>query len=183
MERSNRLQGIALILVLSSLGAAASVFVGYGGTLLSAFSAFPPVASQLLAGLHVFWLTLTGLLVSKKGSATMAGAVKGLIEASFFSHLGVVSFAVSLLEGAVVDVALAVFKKKHKAAIYLAGGLSSASNLIIVQFFFLPSLPLAVYAMAYSAAFLSGLLFGGYLTRQVLKIIPADLQMAVNPQR
>jgi ABC-type thiamin/hydroxymethylpyrimidine transport system permease subunit len=183
MERSNRLQGIALILVLSSLGAAVSVFVGYGGTLLSAFSVFPPVASQLLAGLHVFWLTLTGLLVAKKGSATIAGAVKGLIEASFFSHLGVVSFAVSLLEGVVVDVVFAVFKKKHKAAVYFAGGLSSASNLILVQFFFLPPLPFLVYVMAYSAAFLSGLVFGGYLTRQVLKIIPADLQMAVNPQR
>ena len=160
-----------------------SVLVGYGSQLLSLITLFPFVTPQLLSGLHVFWLTIASLLVDKKGSATMAGAVKGLIEASFFSHLGAFAFAVSLLEGAVVDVVLAVFKKKHKAAIYLAGGLSSASNLIIVQFFFLPPLPLPVYAMAYSAAFLSGLVFGGYLARQVLKIIPADLQMAVNPQR
>lgn len=172
-----------MLIVLSSLGGSTSVLVGYASQLLSSITLFPFVTPQLLAGLHVFWLTLAGLLVEKRGSATMTGALKGLIEASFFSHLGVFSFAVSLFEGAVVDVVLAVFKKKHKAAIYLAGGLSSASNLIIVQFVFLPSLPLPVYGMAYSAAFLSGLVFGGYLTRQVLKIIPADLQMAVNPQR
>jgi ABC-type thiamin/hydroxymethylpyrimidine transport system permease subunit len=159
------------------------VLVGYAGQFLSSVTLFPFVTPQLLAGLHVFWLVLAGLLVNKKGSATMAGALKGLIEASFFSHLGVVSFGVSLLEGVVVDVILAFFKKKHKAAIYLAGGLSSASNLIIVQFFFLPPLPFLVYAMAYFAAFLSGLFFGGYLARQVLKIIPVGLQMAVNPQR
>jgi ABC-type thiamin/hydroxymethylpyrimidine transport system permease subunit len=172
-----------VLIVLSSLGGSTSVLVGYASQLLSSITLFPFVTPQLLSGLHVFWLTLAGLLVEKRGSATMTGALKGLIEASFFSHIGAFSFAVSLLEGAAVDLVFAVLKKKHKASIYLAGGLSSASNLIIVQFFFLPPLPILVYALAYSAAFLSGLVFGGYLTRQVLKIIPADLQMAVNPQR
>jgi len=113
--------------------------------------------------------------VPKHGSATTAGALKGLIEAAFFSHLGLFSFLVSLLEGAVADVVFAFLKREHKATIYVAGGLSSASNLLIIQFFFLPPLPIPIYASAYFAAFLSGLLFGGYLTTKVLKAIPASL--------
>ena len=113
-DRGN-LRDLAVLIMLSSLGGSTSVLVGYVSQLLSSITLFPFVTPQLLSGLHVFWLTLTGLLVDKKGSATMAGAVKGLIEASFFSHLGVFSFAVSLLEGAVVDVVLAVFKKETES--------------------------------------------------------------------
>lgn len=153
-----------------------SVLVGYAGQLLSSITLFPFVTPQLLAGLHVLWLTTAALLVNKKGTATATGALKGLVEASLFSHLGVFSFAVSLLEGAVVDFVFALLKKNRTFSVYIAGGLSSASNLLIVQLFFLPPLPILIYALAYFAAFLSGLLFGGYLTIKVLKVIPANLQ-------
>jgi len=117
-----------------------------------------------------------------KGSATATGTLKGLIEASLFSHLGLFSFAVSLIEGVVADVVLTLLKKKHIFSVYVAGGLSSASNLLIVQLFFLPPLPILIYVLAYFVAFLSGLLFGGYLTTKVLKVIPASLQIATNIQ-
>jgi hypothetical protein len=94
---------------------------------------------------------------------------------SLSSHLGVFSFAVSLTEGAIVDFVFAFLKKNRTFSVYIAGGLSSASNLLIVQLFFLPPLPISVYVLAYFAAFLSGLLFGGYLTTKVLKVIPANL--------
>ena len=174
-EKRNQLRGLAVLLVLSSLGGSTSVVVGYAGQLLSSITLFPVVTPQLLSGLHVFWLILAAMMVPMHGSATAAGALKGLIESSLFSHLAIFSFLVSLLEGAVADFVFAILKREHKATAYVAGGLSSASNLLIVQFFFLPPLPILIYALAYFAAFLSGLLFGGYLTTKVLKVIPANL--------
>ncbi len=178
-DKRNNLRDLAALLVLSSLGGSTSVLVGYAGQLLSSVTLFSFAAPQLLSGFHVFWLILAAMMVPMLGSATVAGALKGLIEASLFSHLGPFSFVVSLLEGAVADLVFALLKREHKATVYFAGGLSSASNLLVVQLFFLPSLPLMVYALAYSVSFLSGLLFGGYLSMQVLKAIPANLR-AVN---
>jgi ABC-type thiamin/hydroxymethylpyrimidine transport system permease subunit len=171
------LQDLAALIVLSSLGGLTSVLVGYAGQLLSSTTLLPFVTPQLLSGLHVFWLILAAMIVPKQGSATVTGALKGLIEASLFSHLGLFSFSVSLMEGAATDIVFIFLKRKHKITIYFAGGLSSASNLLIVQLFFLPPLPIPIYVLAYLAAFLSGLLFGGYLTTKVLKVIPANLQI------
>ncbi len=154
------------------------MLVGYATEVLSSVTLLPFVTPQLLAGLHVFWIVLAAKMVSTRGSATVAGALKGLIEAWLFSHLGPFSFIVSLVEGAVVDVVFALLKKNRGFSVYVAGGLSSASNLLVVQLFFLPPLPFLIYALAYFAAFLSGLLFGGYLTTKVMKVIPANLRSA-----
>jgi ABC-type thiamin/hydroxymethylpyrimidine transport system permease subunit len=165
-------KNLAVILIFSALGSISSVLVGYAGCLLATFTMLSFVVPQLLSGLHVFWLVLTALIVPTRSSATATGALKGLIEAALFSHLGIFSFAVSLTEGIVVDLVFALIKKRHKLSVYVAGGLSSASNLIIIQVFFLPTQPTLIYASAYFAAFLSGLLFGGYLTTEVQKTIP-----------
>jgi ABC-type thiamin/hydroxymethylpyrimidine transport system permease subunit len=149
--------------------------VGYAGNLLSALATFPVAFPQLLSGLHVFWLVLAALLVRTWGSATFTGALKGLIEASFFSHLGIFAFVVSLVEGAVVDLVFMLLKRDSAVAVYIAGGFSSASNLLVVQFFFLPPLSLEIYGLAYGAAFLSGVLFGGYLAKKVFSVMPAGL--------
>jgi ABC-type thiamin/hydroxymethylpyrimidine transport system permease subunit len=162
--------------MLSSLGGSTSVLVGYAGELLSSVTFLPFVAPQLLAGLHVFWLVLAAKMVSMRGSATVAGALKGLVEASLFSHIGVFSFIVSLVEGAVVDIVFVLMRKNRTFSVYSAGGLSSASNFLIVQLFFSPPLPLLIYALAYFAAFVSGLVFGGYLATKVLRVIPANLR-------
>ncbi|HEX9861803.1 MAG TPA: ECF transporter S component [Candidatus Bathyarchaeia archaeon] len=169
-------KNLAVILIFSALGSVSSVLVGYAGRLLATFTMFSFVVPQLLSGLHVFWLVLTALMVPTRGSATVTGALKGLIEISLFSHLGIFSFAVSLTEGIVVDLVFAIIKKRHKLSVYVAGGLSSASNIIIIQVFFLPAQPTLIYASAYFAALLSGLLFGGYLTTKVQKTIPVNLQ-------
>jgi ABC-type thiamin/hydroxymethylpyrimidine transport system permease subunit len=182
-DKRNNLRYLATLIVLSSLGGPTSALVGYAGELLSSITVLPFVAPQLLSGLHVFWLILAAMMVPMRGSATAAGALKGLIEASLFSHLGLFSFTVSLLEGVVADVALALLKRKRASSVYVAGGLSSASNLLIVQLLFLSPLPILIYALAYFAAFLSGLVFGGYLAIGVLKVIPANLQNAIGNER
>ena len=169
-------KNLAAILVFSALGSVSSLLVGYAGRLLSTLTAFSFIVPQLLSGLHVFWLVLIALIVPVRGSATATGALKGLIEASLFSHLGVFSFIVSLIEGAVVDVVFAILRQNRSFTVYVAGGLSSASNLIIVQLFLSPPPPLLIYALAYFAAFVSGLVFGGYLATKVLKVIPTNIQ-------
>ncbi|MCW4045125.1 MAG: ECF transporter S component [Candidatus Bathyarchaeota archaeon] len=169
-------RNLAIILVFSALGSLSSVSVGYFGRLLSTLTIFSFVVPQLLSGLHVFWLILIALIVPTRGSATLTGALKGLIEASLFSHIGIFSFAVSLMQGAVVDIVFAIPKTKRRYTAYVAGGLSSASNFIFVQFFFLPTQPTPLYASAYLAALLSGVIFGGYLATRILKVMPANFK-------
>lgn len=165
-------KSLAIILILSALGSVNSVLVGYAGRLLTMVTTFSFVVPQMLAGLHVFWLVLTALLVRTRGSATIAGALKGLIEAMLFSHLGVFSFLISVLQGVIVDLVFAILKKNSSLVVYVGSGLSSASHLIIVQIFISPAPTLLVYAISYLVAFISGLLFGGYLSTKVFKVVP-----------
>lgn len=174
-ERGNQLRSLSILIVLSALGGLTSVPVGYAGSFFSALAMFPLAVPQLLAGLHVFWLVLAALIVRTRVSATFAGALKGLIEAAFFSHLGIFAFAVSLLEGVVVDLIFALMKKNSRMAVYLAGGFSSASNLFVVQFFLAPQFSFAIYGLGYGAAFVSVLLFGGYLAAKVFRVLPNRL--------
>ena len=176
-EKRNRLHSLAILIILGALGGSISVPIGWAGNFLSSLAVFP--LPQLLSGLHVFWLVLAALLVPIRGSATFTGALKGLIEASLFSHLGMFVFVVSLVEGAVVDLALFLVKKRNAAAVYVTGGVSSASNLLIVQLFFLPGVPPEVLGLAYAAAFSSGALFGGYFAMRVMKAMPSGFKATV----
>lgn len=162
---------LALIIVLSSLGAVVSVPVGHAGNLLKTVAGMPPGASQLLAGIHVLWLILAAVLVERKGAATMVGVLKGLVEATLFSYHGVLVLLISAVEGCVVDIILLPLDKKNIKPICIAGGLSSASNVAVLQFAMMLPLPLAVFASMYLASFVSGLIFAGYLGKRVLDIV------------
>ncbi len=158
-------QNLAAIALLSTLGAISSVGVGYAGKVLS-FTPLGPVAGQLLAGLHVFWLILVVAVVRNRGSAFVAGALMGLIEMVLPNHLGPFVFFMALLEGVVIELALLPFRRATQAAMVFAAGFSSASNVLVLQVFeILPvSFPMEVYAAMYAASFLSGLALGGYLS-------------------
>ena len=171
-ERGSRLRSLSIIIVLSALGGLTSVPVGYAGSFFSSLAMFPIAVPQLLAGLHVFWLVLAALIVRTRVSATFVGALKGLVEAAFFSHLGIFVFVVSLLEGAVVDLIFALMKKDSLVAVYFAGGFSSASNLLVVQFFLAPQFSSVVYGLGYGTAFVSGVFLGGYLATKVFRVLP-----------
>lgn len=175
-EEGNRLRSFCILIVLGALGAVVSVPLGYAGSFLFAFGVFPLAVPQLMSGVHVFWLVLASLLVPKTGSAAFTGGLKGLVEAAFFSHLGVFAIAISLLEGVVVDLVLRMSKRESRAAIYLSGGFSAASNLLILQLFFLSSAPIGVVAVAYVAAFFSGLLFGSYMATRISGALPLSFR-------
>lgn len=161
---------LALIIILSSLGAVISVPVGHAGNFLKTL-ALPPGASQLLAGVHVLWLILAAVLVERRGAATTTGVLKGLVEMTLFSYHGILVFLISAVEGLVVDLVLLPLKKNDTKSICIASGLSSASNVAVLQFAAMLPLPLAVFASMYLASFVSGLLFAGFLGKRVLDVI------------
>ncbi len=175
-KRTFSVKNLCIIVVLSALGGAVSIPVGYAGSFLSAILLFPLAAPQLLAGVHVFWLILAALLVPKTGAATFAGACKGLIEAAFFSHLGAIAFVLSFVEGLAVDCVLMLIRKEGRIPILIAGGFSSASNLLVLQLLLLPTLPLEAVGLAYSAAFMSGVVFGSLLSIKVSGAVPKQFR-------
>ncbi len=168
---------LAISVVLSALGGAASILVGYAGNLMSIIPVGSFVSGQLLAGLHVVWPILALIITRTKGAATFVGSVKGLVEMILPNHLGPLVFFMSFLEGLIVDLALSPFRRVNPMIIYIAGGLSATSNILILQTFLLPNLSILVYVGMYLAAFLSGLVLGGYLSvkalRSVNQILPS----------
>ncbi len=174
--RKSGLRNLLLLTILATLGACFSVPIGYAGGFLNSLAVFPLALPQLLSGLHVLWIMLARLLVPQRGSAVFVGGLKGLVESSLFSHLGVFAFVVSLLEGVIVEMVLVFSKRGSTLTTYAAGGLSSASNLLVVQFLFLPALSLAVYVLGYFAAFVSGVVFAGYLGTRVYDAVSLGIK-------
>ena len=161
---------LALIIILSSLGAVVSVPVGHAGNFLKT-TGLPAGASQLLAGIHVLWLILAAVLVERRGAATTTGVLKGLVEMTLFSYHGILVLLISAVEGCMVDLVLLPLDKNDVKSICIASGLSSASNVAVLQFAATLPLPLAVFASMYLSSFVSGLIFAGYMGKRVLDII------------
>ena len=163
--KTSHTRKLNIIIILSALGSISSLFVGYAANLVS-FIPLGPISGQIFSGLHVFWLVIVAVLAKKRGAATMAGALKGVVEMILPNHIGPFVFLMSLLEGVIVDVILLPVKRVKLSLTLLAAGLSSASNIVILQIFqFLPSsFPFVVYAAMYFASFMSGVIFGGYLS-------------------
>ncbi len=103
------------------------------------------------------------MLIRNRGAATFVGALKGAMEMLLPNHLGPFVFLLSLVEGLTVDLMLLPFGKNRPLLVYLAAGLSSASNVAILQLFLLPYLPTGALLSMYLTSFSSGILFGGYL--------------------
>ncbi len=167
---------LLLITLLSVSGAVISVFVGYAGAMIAAFPFGAFVSGQFLSGLHVFWLVLAAVITKTKGTSLMAGALKGWAEMLMPNHLGPIVFLISFLEGVVLEIALLVFGTRNSWLVCLAGGFSSAANVLIVQFLVVTNLPFAVYVGMYVISFCSGLFLGGYLGIKIVggiwKILP-----------
>jgi len=170
---------LAILVSLSVVGGISSMLVGYAGRLLSVIPG-GPIAGQLLSGLHVFWLVLSAVILKRTGAATATGALKGLIETLLVSHLGIFALLISFLEGFVVDVMLSVFGRTNKATLYLASGLSAASNIVVLQLFFIPDLSFQTYLGMYLVSFVSGAFLGGFLSVSVLGNLRTFLVGSVN---
>jgi len=140
--------------------------VGYLGRLLSTFLLLGPVSAQALSGLHVFWLVVAVRTVRTKGSATFVAVLKGLVELSLSSHLGVIVLPVAVVQGVAVDLVSAGLGRSHLSAC-LAGGASSACSTIVYQALLFPLVSVPVQAAVFGLSFVSGAVLGGFLGQRV----------------
>jgi ABC-type thiamin/hydroxymethylpyrimidine transport system permease subunit len=164
---------LVLIIILSALGGAISVPIGYVGNLLNELPIFPFGTPQLLSGIHILWLLLAGLLVKERGSATLTGAVKGLVELALFSFHGIQVLPISILEGAIIDIVLGGLGRDSSLNVAVAGGLSASSNVLVLWSLLLQSLPISVVFFMWLLSFISGLIvgyFGKYAPKRVALI-------------
>jgi energy-coupling factor transport system substrate-specific component len=156
------------IAILSALGGVLSAYVGYLANVFNSFVGTPFGAGQFLAGLHVFWLLLARGMTRRAGSATLTGLLKGTVEMMAGSVHGVLIVLVSLVEGAIADLLLLRFTPRDRLGYMIAGGFSTASNVLVFQLMFLSGAPLAFIAVIGMMAFASGVIFAGYFSHTVL---------------
>jgi energy-coupling factor transport system substrate-specific component len=163
---------LVTIALLSALGGVLSTYIGYLGNMVNHIIGVPFGAGQFMAGLHVIWIMLALGITRKKGAATATGILKGVIELFLGSTHGVVIVVVSLVQGLIPD--LVLFRDRSKAdrnpmTYALAGGLSSATNVVVFYTFFLAGVPLVLIAMLCMLAAASGIIFGGWLVLEMLE--------------
>ncbi len=161
---------LSLIVVFSALGAIASVPIGHLGNYLKTIPFLPLGSGQILAGLHLIMIVLSALYARKPGAAAMTGAVKGLAEAALFSFHGVPVIVMSVLQGAIIDVALVVMRYS-KTGVLVGCGISAMSSVMFIQFFLGRPFPLAVYVLMYVLAITSGVVFGGYSGNKLYQMV------------
>ena len=165
---------LALIIILSAIGGAVSVPLGYAGNLLNTLPLLPFGSPQILSGVHVLWLLLARLLTRRTGAATFAGAVKGLVELSLFSVHGVQVLPISIVEGIILDMVLSVPGNTSTVKVAVAGGLSASSNVLVLWLFLLQALSPLVIVFMWLLSLISGVivgLFGEYASRRVASMI------------
>ena len=151
---------LSLIIILSALGGAVSVPIGYIGNMIKAIPILPLGTPQLLSGIHVLWLILAVLLTKKTGAATLTGAIKGLVELTLFSFHGIQVLFISLIEGIIIELVLYILGKNSQIKIGIASGLSASSNVLIMWLLVLQNFPLPVITFMWLLSFISGVIVG-----------------------
>lgn len=163
---------LVTIALLSALGGVLSTYIGYLGNMVNHIIGVPFGAGQFMAGLHVIWVMLALGITRKKGASTTTGILKGVIELFLGGTHGVVIVVVSFVQGLIPD--LVLFRDKAKTdrnpTLYaIAGGLSSASNVVVFYMFFLVGVPVVLMSMLFMLAVASGIIFGGWLVLEMLE--------------
>jgi ABC-type thiamin/hydroxymethylpyrimidine transport system permease subunit len=165
---------LLMMAALAALGGVVGTYVNAVGDFFQSILGFAGT-TQWAAGLHVLWLTLAVGLTRKQGAGAITGILKGGVELLTGNTHGLLVVLVDIVAGLLVDLFFLLFRKKDSLAAYgLAGGLASASNVLVFQLFAsVPADTLAYWAMLLLAgvAFLSGVLFAGVLSRGLLNAL------------
>lgn len=162
---------LLMMAALAALGGVVSTYVNAIGDFFQSILGFAGTA-QWAAGLHILWLTLAVGLTRKQGAGTITGILKGAVELLTGNTHGLLILLVDLVAGLLVDLGFFPFRNKDSLPAYcLAGGLAAASNVFVFQLFAsLPAdlLAFGVMFLVGGMALLSGVLFGGVLSRALL---------------
>jgi ABC-type thiamin/hydroxymethylpyrimidine transport system permease subunit len=165
---------LLMMAALAALGGITSTYLNAIGNVVRSVVGFAGT-TQWAAGLHVLWLTLAMGLVGKTGTGTLTGILKGVVELLSGNTHGLLVLLIDVVAGVLVDVGFAPFRRKDRLAAYLiAGGLASASNVLVFQLYAaLPADILAYGAIALVSgiAALSGVVFAGLLSWSLLNTL------------
>jgi len=164
---------VATVAVLSAAGGALSVPLGYAGNMINAVPGVPFGSPQLLAGIHVLWMVLAGLVTRRFGAAAATGALKGLVELSLFSFHGPLVLPIAIAEGLATEACLLVLGRRAGTPAYITGGFGAAANVLVLRMLVLGALPWGLIALMVVFAFASGAFFSGYVGgKALLAILP-----------
>ncbi len=165
---------LLILAALAALGGVTGTYINAIGDVFQSVLGFAGT-NQWAAGLHVLWLTLAVGLTGKPGSGTVAGILKGAVEFLSGNTHGLLVVLIDVIAGLLVDLGFLPFRDKDSLPAYgLAGGLASASNVLVFQLFAaLPADMLAYGAMLLVAvvAGASGVLFAGFLGRALVNAL------------
>jgi len=165
---------LLLMASLAALGGIASTYINLVGDFFQSLLGFAGT-TQWAAGLHVLWLILAVGLVRKPGAGTVTGLLKGAVELFTGNTHGLLVVLVDVVAGVLVDLGLLPFgRRKGWLGYAAAGGLASASNVLVFQLFAaVPAdiLTYGVIGLVALAAFLSGVLFAGLLGKSLLNVL------------
>jgi len=173
---TRRIYSLHELLVMAALAALGGGF----GSVLSRLgeplrATLGPGGMQFLAGAHVLWLILAVGLVRRRGAATLTSLLKGAVELFSGSPHGLLAVLYCGLAGAAVDaVWLLLGRRDHPLTYVLAGGLGSATNVLVFKLAIsLPAGRAATVGLGLLAgvAFLSGTLLGGCLGWTLLRTL------------
>jgi energy-coupling factor transport system substrate-specific component len=157
---------LLLMAALAALGGISSTYINFIGDFFQSFLGFAGT-TQWAAGLHVLWLVLAVGLTRKIGAGTITGFLKGGVELFSGNTHGLLIVLVDLVAGVLVDLGILPFRRKdHWTTYALAGGLASASNVLVFQLFAaVPAdfLTFGLIGLIALVAFLSGVVFAGIL--------------------
>lgn len=175
---------LVLIAAISAAGGVLSTYVGYLGNLINKAFGVPFGAGQWMAGLHVFWFVFARAIVGRTGAASLTGILKGIVEMFAGSTHGFPIVIVSAVEGILVDVVLLPSGSNPSlGAMCLAGGISSASNVLIFQALYFSGVSMGYVGLITAFAFASGAAFGGYFTAGVLDAVSSAHILKVDEER
>ncbi|MCB2203087.1 ECF transporter S component [bacterium] len=175
---------LLVMAVLAALGGVASTYINTLSDAVNAILGFPG-ASQWAAGLHVIWIVLAMAITGKPGTGTLTGILKGAVELMSGNSHGIIILLVDIVAGLLVDFGFLIFRNKRNIWPYLvAGGLSSASNVLVFQIFAtLPSNILAATAILilFVVAFASGMLFSGLIPSLIVNALAKANVIRITP--
>jgi len=162
---------LLLMAALAALGGISSTYINFIGDFFQSFLGFAGT-TQWAAGLHVLWLVLAVGLTKKAGAGTITGILKGGVELFSGNTHGLLVVLVDLVAGVIVDLGVLPFRRKDHWTVYaLAGGLASASNVLVFQLFAaIPAdiLTFGLIGLIALVAFISGVIFAGLLGSGIL---------------
>lgn len=164
---------LVIIALFSALGGILSTFIGYIGRLINNMFLVSFGAGQIVAGLHIFWITFIYLLTDRKvGTALLAGIIKGFVEFFTGSAHGILIILISGTQGLVIELFVILFLSTNsRLIISIASGFSSMSNVIIQQILFFNSqIPLYLIGFISLISFISGIIFGGLLSLSMFNL-------------